>query len=275
AAFRLMPSMNRIILASQNLRYGHAATQRIYEELEILKNSVDVNIKNEIINEKFHTLKLKNISFSYNEKTHIFNNIDFEIKKGDFIGIIGETGSGKSTLIDLLTGLINPSSGKIICNDKYEITNCSVSWQSKIGYAPQMFNLLDDTIENNISFDNSSKKNEKVLQDSIKISVLEEFIEKNPNKLKSIVGERGIQISGGQRQRIIIARALYRKPEILILDEATNALDSSTEQKIITNLCEKKAADLTIIMVTHRESSLKKCNKILRVKNKTITIENN
>ena len=275
AAFRLMPSMNRIILASQNLRYGHAATQRIFEELQTLKNNVSENNNGDIISEKFNSLQLKNISFSYSEKAHIFNNINFEIKKGDFIGILGETGSGKSTLIDLLTGLINPSSGKIICNNKYEINNHTVSWQNKIGYAPQMFNLLDDTIENNISFDDSSKKDTKALQESIKISALENFIEANPDKLKSIVGERGIQISGGQRQRIIIARALYKKPEILILDEATNALDSSTEQKIITNLCEKKGADITIIMVTHRESSLKKCNKILRVKNNKITIENN
>ena len=153
AAFRLLPSLNRIMLAAQVLRYGYAATNRIHQELEVLKSkSVIISDKFEELPEKFKSIDFANINFEYIANQKILNNINLKICKGDFIGIAGVTGSGKSTFIDLLAGLIEPISGKVLYNQKFDINNFIKSWQSKIGYAPQMYNLLDDTILNNITF---------------------------------------------------------------------------------------------------------------------------
>jgi ABC-type multidrug transport system fused ATPase/permease subunit len=275
AAFRLLPSLNRIMLAAQVLRYGYAATNRVHQELEILKSkNIIISDKFEELPEQFKSINFSNVNFGYNTNQKILNNINLKICKGDFIGVAGVTGSGKSTFVDILTGLIEPVSGQVLYNEKLDIIDFEKSWQSKIGYAPQMYNLLDDTILNNITFnDKEIEKKLIILKESLKIAELEKFIETLPDKLNTKIGERGIKLSGGQKQRIIIARALYRNPEILILDEATNALDSDTEQKIIKNLLMKKK-NISIIMITHRESSLLACNKIFRLqKDKNIILE--
>ena len=275
AAFRLLPSLNRIMLAAQVLRYGYAATNRVHQELEILKSkNIIISDKFEELPEQFKSINFSNVNFGYNTNQKILNNINLKICKGDFIGVAGVTGSGKSTFVDILTGLIELVSGQVLYNEKLDIIDFEKSWQSKIGYAPQMYNLLDDTILNNITFnDKEIEKKLIILKESLKIAELEKFIETLPDKLNTKIGERGIKLSGGQKQRIIIARALYRNPEILILDEATNALDSDTEQKIIKNLLMKKK-NISIIMITHRESSLLACNKIFRLqKDKNIILE--
>ena len=268
AAFRIMPSLNRIMIASQALRYSYASTERIYQELQYLSedNLKGIEFKN-LINKDFQFLKIVNLSFFYNKNHNILEKINFEIKMGDFIGIVGTTGSGKSTLVDIICGLINPVSGSIIYNGKFNIQEDIKGWQSNIGYAPQTINLFDDTIENNITFNENSPLDEKSLIRSVKICELEEFINNQPNKIQTIIGERGCQLSGGQRQRIAIARAIYKLPKILILDEATNALDSITAEKVITNIInDNKDKKMTTIMITHKENQLNKCNKILRIK---------
>jgi ABC-type bacteriocin/lantibiotic exporter with double-glycine peptidase domain len=276
AAFRTLPSINRLIIASQSLRFGSAATQTIYEEY-FNKHNVfhEDNEKIFFLNEDFRSLNLKNISYAYNKSGNkfILKDVTFNVNKSDFLGIVGSTGVGKSTLIDIICGLINPGSGKILYNNKHEISNHIKSWQNKIGYAPQNFNLFNDTIVNNIILDDIKNVDYEHLLECINTVELDEFINNQKNNIHTIVGEKGFQISGGQRQRISLARALYKKPDILILDEATNALDSFIENKILDNLTKKLYDGLTIIMITHRESSLSKCNKILRIVDNKITFE--
>jgi ABC-type bacteriocin/lantibiotic exporter with double-glycine peptidase domain len=276
AAFRILPSINRLIIASQSLRFGEAATQTIYDEYFSVHSIASEKPESVLhLNKEFKSLDLKNISYTYgkNNNKFILKNIDIQINKGDFIGVVGSTGIGKSTLIDIICGLLNPETGSILYNNSYEIKNFLKSWQSKIGYAPQNFNLFNDTIVNNIILDDEKNVNYKNLFECIKLAELDEFINNQKNNIHSVIGEKGLQISGGQRQRINLARALYKKPDILILDEATNALDTYTESKILDNLTKKLHDDLTIIMITHRESSLSKCNKILRILENKITLE--
>jgi ABC-type bacteriocin/lantibiotic exporter with double-glycine peptidase domain len=276
AAFRTLPSINRLIIATQSLRFGVSAIQTIYEEYFSNKHIYSENDeKNFSLDEEFQSLNLKNISYVYdkNNSQFILKELTFDVNKGDFLGIVGSTGVGKSTLIDIICGLISPVSGKILYNNKREIKNYLKSWQSKIGYAPQNFNLFNDTIVNNIILDDIEKVDHKNLLECIRIVELDEFISQQKNNINSIIGEKGLQISGGQRQRINLARALYKKPEILILDEATNALDYFIENKILDNLTKKLYDGLTIIMITHREISLSKCSKILRILDNKITLE--
>ena len=192
-----------------------------------------------------------------------------EIKHNKITGFIGESGCGKSTLIDLILGLLPPTSGDITV-DNTILPLESKSWHSKIGYVSQSINLINDTIGNNIALGvRSEKRNEKYFRNAINLSELEKFINGLPSKEKTIVGEKGINLSGGQNQRIGIARALYRDTDVLILDEATSALDELTENNIlerIANLKEKK----TIILVSHRPSVTKFCDNLFELKNENI-----
>ena len=188
------------------------------------------------------------------------------INKGDFVGIVGETGSGKSTLINLLTGLLNPTAGKLEV-DELNIHSNLVSWHKKIGYVPQSIYLLDDSIKKNIAFGLEDKDiNDNLVKHAIIKANLNELVEKLPNGMDTIVGEKGIKFSGGQQQRIGIARSLYHDPEILILDEATSSLDLSTEKKIMQSIQSLKGKK-TLIVVTHRLSTVQHCDNVFYISN--------
>ena len=206
-------------------------------------------------------IKLENISFTYpNTSKPIVKNINLNIESNTTVGLVGATGSGKTTLVDIVLGLLEPSGGKLFLDDvELSSTNIS-SWQSNIGYVPQDIYIVDDTIEHNIAFGEDNIDIDKVKQASI-MSEIHEFILSLPDGYKTIVGERGVRLSGGQRQRIGIARALYHSPKVIVFDEATSSLDGETESNII-NAIATLSGKKTILMIAHRLSTLRDCDMI-------------
>ena len=275
ATFRILPSINKILINSQSIRFSKSAIDLIYKDFLEEKNfyiTVDKSKKLE-----FKNLTLNNISFKYpRDENFLLSNINFELKAGKTYGFVGASGSGKSSLMDLLMCIQKPSSGQIILNNSLDIYQYKQSWRSLIGYVPQNVFLTDDTIKNNIAFgENDEEINKTMLSQSIKSAQLENFINKLEKTLNTEVGENGLAISGGQRQRIGIARALYKDPQILILDEMTSALDLLTEEKIINELNGLKGKK-TILIITHRNSTTKYCDEIYQIESHKLTkISNN
>lgn len=266
AVFRLMPSLNKILTAFQNIKYYGPSVDIVYSEFLNLQNkSLDLEEKD--LEAPKDKIEIQNLSFSYNSDLKpILNGVNLEIKVGETIGIIGASGEGKSTFIDLLNGLYKPTSGKILA-DKKKIQNNLYSWNKNIGYVAQDIFLIDDTVEQNITFGRDQGKiNHDAMNSALKKAQLIDFIEGLPKGLKTKVGERGVQISGGQKQRIGMARALYNDPEVLILDEATSSLDTKTEQALMEAIYSLKKKK-TIIIVAHRMSTLTKCDRIFEIKN--------
>jgi len=269
SVFRIIPSLNRIIGSLQNIKYYASSVDVITEAYE------DINsIKKEISNSKTkmgykHSLKFKDVNFSYKKNENILENFNFEINKGSFVGIFGNSGSGKSTLLNLICGLIDPVSGKISVDSK-DISINITDWRKQIGYVSQDIILLNDSIQNNIIF-GAENIDTKRIQEILKKTKLDEFVLSLKNGLDTKVGERAIKISGGQKQRIGIARALYREPSLLVLDEATSALDSKTSNQIIDTINNFKS-NMTIIFVSHDLKILKNCDSIYELKNKQLQV---
>lgn len=256
--FRLMPGLNRIIMQLSTLKSTIPAIERVHEEYSSRK--VQENYVN-APNFKFENhISLSDVSFHYlNTKTYAISDITLEIKKGECIGIVGETGSGKSTIVDIILGLLKPYKGSVLVDGIYPVN--AYQWHQKIGYVPQSVYLTDDSIEANIAF-GEKDINESQLLAAIDSAQLSHLINELPEGVKTIVGERGVRLSGGERQRIAIARALYRQPEVLIFDEATSALDNETEARLMDTI-HAVSQNRTVIMIAHRLTTLKECNRIV------------
>jgi len=268
ATFRMIPSLNRIIAAKQSMKYYLPSVDVIYNEINSYTQVKTPEDSAE--NFKFQNeIKFKKVNFNFKNGIPVLKDVSVKISKGQIIGIIGESGSGKSTFVDLLIGLHKPTSGEVFIdgNQNFQLKQ---SWRNNIGYVSQTIYLTDDTIKNNIALGVSEDKINTIrINQLIKDVQLEEFIKTLELGFDTKVGERGVQLSGGQRQRIGIARALYNQPEILVLDEATSALDSETEKEVMESINNLKR-DKTIIMIAHRMTTLSNCSEVYEVKNNSI-----
>ena len=275
AIVRMLPiiiSLTTQFNSINNVKFSVNQTINALNELNNIKNKDKEIINGEDLKKtEFNNLELKNVTFKHsgNEKNTL-KNINLSIEKGKIIGITGPSGSGKSTLVDLIMGLIEPTSGSVYINEK-PINQIRKNWLDLIGYIPQDVHLNDDTLKNNITFLYKESFNKKKLYESIKMSGLESLISSNPKILDERVGEKGIKLSGGEKQRVGIARTLYKDSKILILDEPTSSLDEDIESKILENIFSLK--DLTLIMVTHKIYTLKKCDEILFLSNGKVVFQ--
>ena len=264
AAYKILPSANRIINSIQRMRFTTGAIDSVYYEIRNSKNTI-VDIKNDSPKPlQFNNfINIKNIFFKYQGSSRfILKNFNLKINKGEILGIYGKSGSGKTTLINILLGLLEPSKGMVLI-DSIDIKKNIKSWQKNIGYVPQIIHLLNSSIKENINlgfFD----KNNITIKASLQLSQLDSFVKNLKNKEKTSIGEDGVKISGGQRQRLGIARAIYRNPEVLILDEPTSSLDNETEEDFIKTIFSMKRKK-TIIIVSHKDSVLKKCDRIIKL----------
>ena len=267
AGYRLMPAVQQIYASFTNLTFINSALDRLYFDLKSLKkknyigyNKSEFSFKNSIV--------LRKICFTYPEsQRQALYNIDLTIPAKSTVGFIGATGSGKTTTIDVILGLLEPQKGTLEI-DGQVISNQNLrSWQGIIGYVPQQIYLSDDTIAGNIAFGVDKKEIDYDRVKNIsKIANLHDFIiEELPHQYQTKIGERGIRLSGGQRQRIGIARSLYHKPKLLIFDEATNALDGKTEQQVIDSIS-NISKEITVIMIAHRLNTIKNCDLIFKFK---------
>jgi ABC-type multidrug transport system fused ATPase/permease subunit len=268
AGYRLMPALQQIYSSFTSLTFISPSLNNLKEDLKKLKINDNVKYDNSVLKFK-KNITLKNVYYNYpNTSRAALKNINICISAKSKVGIIGATGSGKTTTIDVILGLLEPYKGTLNVDGKI-ITKQNVrSWQRLIGYVPQSIYLSDDTIAANIAFGVNSKYiNKNRIEEVSRIANFHKFIlEELPNQYETKIGERGVRLSGGQRQRIGIARALYHNPRLLIFDEATNALDNETE-KAVMEAINNISKEITVILIAHRIHTLQKCDFILKIEN--------
>lgn len=284
AALRLLPSVNRMSSSLAGISYREPMLDKMIENLTNISGDVmpvhtstanDCNSDREKtkISPMKKSLRLSSITYQYPQgECDVLSGAELTIYDGESVGLVGASGAGKTTAVDIILGLLQPKSGQVLV-DGVDIRNDMPGWLSQIGYIPQMIFMLDDTILANVAFgEEPSDVSEQNVWSALEEASLDEFVRSLPNGLDTEIGERGVRLSGGQRQRIGIARALYRNPGVLIFDEATSALDNETESAImesINNLHGRK----TMIIIAHRLTTIENCDKVYRVENKTIILE--
>ena len=275
AAIRFMPIFSSLVNSFNMLKFGVHSIDPVVDDLialENIKKHEERNTSKELITLQ-KNIVFEGIDFSYpGSDKRALKNLSTEIKKGEIIGLVGSSGAGKTTLVDLFLGVLKPTKGKILVDGKDIWTNIN-SWQQKIGYVPQGIKLIDDTVGNNIAVGISEKDIDlDRIVEVAKMANLHEFVETLDDKYNTVIGENGVMFSGGQRQRIGIARALYHEPEVLVLDEATSALDNITE-KIITEAINMLRDELTIVVIAHRLTTIKDSDRIYLIKNGKLKAE--
>ena len=262
ASYRLMPTLQGIYVAITQLRFIAPALNTLYNDIKNLKPAITYD-SNQIIKLN-KNIFLKNIYFDYpNSSRTALKNINLCVKANTTVGLVGATGSGKTTVVDIILGLLEAQKGTLEVDGEIISENNRKGWQRRIGYVPQNIYLSDDTIAANIAFGIAYKSiNQEALERAAKIANIHNFIiNELDQKYQTTIGERGVRLSGGQRQRIGIARALYHEPKLLILDEATSALDNLTEQAVMEEVYNFNKK-ITIIIIAHRLSTVKRCDNI-------------
>ena len=265
--FRLMPSTTRVSAALQRLKFYSSQVNILAKELKLKFVNKPTSIK---YNDSFDikSLKIININYRYNNASFLIKNLSLSFKKGTINCITGDNGSGKTTLINIILGLLKPKNGRLLINNSENLYKYFKYKYNKVGYVSQSTYLLDDSIKNNIIFGDSNVDMSS-LEKAIKASQLSKLISILPNKLETLVGERGVKLSGGQVQKIAIARCLYRNPDFLVLDEFNNNLDMKSELKILNYLKEIKK-DKIIIIISHKKEIYKYCDNVFFLNTKKL-----
>jgi ATP-binding cassette, subfamily B, bacterial PglK len=263
AAFRLLPSMSRIMGSAQSMRYSMPAVDTLYEELT-LPEWEEAPRRERLL--AFNSeLQLEQVGFRYpSTPASVLEDVTLRIPKGWSIGIVGGSGAGKSTLADVVLGLLTPACGRVLV-DGVDIQTNLRGWQDQIGYVPQTVFLTDDTLRRNVAFGLTDEEiDDAAVQRAVSAAQLDEFVGELPQGLESMVGERGVKLSGGQRQRVGIARALYHDPAVLVLDEATSSLDTVTEKGVMAAVNALHGVK-TILIIAHRLSTIEHCDRLFRL----------
>ncbi len=272
AAVRLLPRANAINTHINGITYNLPCLRAIYEDLTESDRQeaqrlaeMEERKRNPKAKEKDGTIRIEDLTFTYPETDKpVLENVSLRIPKGTSVGIVGVTGAGKTTLVDLILGLLKPEKGRI-CYGSMDIHENYPAWREHIGYIPQTIYMTDDTIRKNVALGVPDEEiDEAALWRALENAQLADFVRGLKDGLDTVIGERGVRISGGQRQRIGIARALYRDPEILFFDEATSSLDNDTENAVMDAI-NTLGSNKTMIIVAHRLTTIEKCNKIFRV----------
>ena len=262
SAFRVLPSVNKIVNGLQTLRVSRSTIETIHQDLGLAvpqSNGIDD------VQFEFSLLSTSNLNFRYEMTDEdVLKNVNISVQRGEAVGFVGQSGSGKSTLIDILLGLLDPKSGFVSVNSR-GIGEVKQQWQHIVGYIPQTIFLMDDSLRRNIAIGIADTEIDEVaIHDALKSAQLEDFVASLPEGLDTVVGERGVRLSGGQRQRIGIARALYHRPSVLVLDEATSSLDTETEHGVMQAV-QALQGDKTVIIVAHRLSTVEYCDRLYRL----------
>ena len=277
ATLRLIPAFQKVYGAFTQMKFGDAALNKLYKDIQLATPSIAENIKKPVsLNFNCH-LCWDKLSYTYpGSASTTLKNISFTIQKNQIIGFTGKSGTGKTTAVDLITGLLEPISGNILIDNQVLNVSNKRLWQDFIGYVPQHIYLADNSIAANIAFGIPSKEIDlKAVAKAARIAEIACFIENElPDSYQTMIGEKGFRFSGGQRQRIGIARALYKNPILLVLDEATNAIDAGTEERIFNNIASLRPAK-TMIVITHHFQNLKICDRIFYFENSMVKEYNN
>lgn len=272
SAFYLLPSANKIAEYLASIIHNGVVIHKIGEEYAFIRDlqietTKDLNYKPVSLEEK---ISIENMTFSYPDTEEpVLENVNVTIPKNASVAFIGPSGAGKTTMVDLILGVLRPQEGKIMV-DKMDIKESYRGWHEKIGYIPQTIYMLDDTIRNNITFGQSGNIDDNQVWAALKQAQLDEFVASLDEGLDTMIGEAGVRLSGGQRQRIGIARALYRKPEVLVLDEATSALDTETEAAVMEAI-DSLQGKMTMLIIAHRLSTIKNCDIVYQVEHRSVT----
>lgn len=265
AAFRLLPSVGKINVHVADILYSLPSFELIYHDLKEIEDSPEKKQSEEIEWNFSREIAVKDVTYHYPDSEElVIDKANFTITKGKTVAFIGSSGAGKTTMVDIILGLLKPQTGEVLA-DGMDIHQHPDAWHKELGYIPQVIYLSDDTIRNNIAFGVSDNEiNDAAVVDALKKAQLYDFVQTLAEGLDTFVGDRGVRLSGGQRQRIGIARALYHNPEVLILDEATSALDNETEAAVMQSI-ENLQGTKTMIIIAHRLTTIKKVDVIYEV----------
>lgn len=268
AVLRLLPAVNRILSGVSTIRFADAAINNVYEDLLVDEPSpaqLDAGTTTPAGLAFRHELRVEDVTYRYpGQADAALAGVSLQIRRGAFVGIVGATGGGKTTLVDILTGLLPPTSGRVTV-DGVDIAEATQAWQSHLGVVSQSINLSDDTLRRNIAFGVADAQiDDSKVAEAARAAQLDEFVRSLPEGYETQVGERGVRVSGGQRQRVAIARALYRGPDVVLFDEGTSALDNATEAAVVAALHQLRGTR-TIMVVAHRLSTVRDCDNIIVV----------